>query len=357
MSALAPGAGEGAPAVLATAPVGPAVASWRDLAPAVGWYAANGDAVPRPDVLGRALFGVAQVLRGARLVATDPALRRAALVPSLLTIVGCGVLAAFATGEATDGDRNPLPTFQAYLTTFVALSSMPPTLLQRMWVKVALEARRVLGMSPGEEAFAGVGHVRVVAHELVKAVRQAVVVSIGLAPLLGVVRALPFGKHEAAALAAAWAFYWVVIDAFELPIEVIPGPRQGGPVPWYARLLAWGGAKHRLLRPIGWMGRFLARLTVPWHEEVHETERRRVETLGFGLAVGALCAIPVLGLFFRSVAIVGATGLVRLDEAAIAGPPEASPPSSQEMPPSQEMQPSPERQPEPDAPPPAPPPP
>ncbi|MFO0584165.1 MAG: EI24 domain-containing protein [Anaeromyxobacter sp.] len=346
MSALAPGAGEGAPAALATSPVGPAVAGWRDLAPAVGWYAANADAVPRPDVLGRALFGVAQVVRGARLVATDRALRRAALVPSLLTLVGCGVLAALATGEATDGDGKVLPTFQAYLATFVALSSMPPTLLQRMWVRVALEARRVLGMSPGEEAFAGVRYPRMVVHEFVKAVRQAIVVSIGLAPLLVVVRALPFGKQEAAALAAIWAFYWVVIDAFELPIEVIPGPRRGGPKPWYARLLAWGGAKHRLLRPLGWMGRFLARLTLPWHEEVHETERRRVETLGFGLAVGALCAIPVVGLFFRSVAIVGATGLVRLDEAAIAGPPEP-PPSPTEPPP----------EPAPDATPPSPPPP
>lgn len=314
---------EAPPEVLGTALVGPAVAGWRDVAPTVGFYAANAGALPRPEPLGRVVFGVAQVWRAARLVAADPALRRAALLPTLLTLAGCGVLAALFSGEASDGDGNALPTFQAYLATFVALSSMPPTLLQRMWVRVALEGRRVLGMAPGEEAFAGVGLVRMVWHESTKALRQAVVVSVGLLPLLAILKLLPFGSQEAAALAAVWAFYWIVVDAFELPIEVIPGPRRGAEPPWFGRLLRWAGSRSRLLRPLGWLGRLLAKLTRPWHEEVEATERRRWETVGFGLAVGALVAIPVVGLFFRSVAIVGATGIVRLDEGAIASPPPA----------------------------------
>jgi len=312
-------------AVLGTALVGPAVGGWRDLAPAVGFYAEHAEALPRPEPLGRMAFGVAQVWRAARLVATDPALRRAALLPTLLTLVGCGVLAAMVSGEATDGDGQALPTFQAYLATFVALSSMPPTLLQRMWVRVAVEARRVLGMAPGEQAFAGVPLPRLVWHESTKALRQAIVVSIGLFPLLVVLRMLPFGKQEAAALGAIWAFYWIIIDAFELPLEVIPGPRRGGAQPWFSRLMRWGAQKTRFLRPLGWLGRVLTRLTGPWHEEVEATERRRYETLGFGLAVGALVAIPVVGLFFRSVAIVAATGIVRLDEELIAGLPQAPP--------------------------------
>jgi len=85
------------------------------------------------------------VLHAARLVARDPDLRRAALVPTLLTLVGCGLLAALAGGDATDGDGNPLPTFQAYLATFVALSSMPPTAPAADVDRVALEARRALG--------------------------------------------------------------------------------------------------------------------------------------------------------------------------------------------------------------------
>jgi len=47
---------------------------------------------------------------------------------------------------------------------------------------------------------------------------------------------------------------------------------------------------------------------------VETTERRRWETIGFGLAAGVVLAVPGLGLFFRSVAIVAATGILRLDD-------------------------------------------
>jgi hypothetical protein len=294
---------------------GPAVVTWRDFAPAVGFYAAHAQAVPRPGPLDRTLFGVGQVLHAARLVARDPVLRRAALWPTLLTLAGCGLLAWISSeGQTGDPDTPRLPAFQAFLVSFVAISSMPPTLLQRMWLRVALEARRALGLGPGERAFDGVGHVRLVVRESVKALRQFLVVSIGLAPLLGLVRALPLGHQEAAALGTAWAFYWVLVDAFELPIEVVPGPRRGGGQPWYARGLAWIAGKSRFLRPFGWLGRMLARLTLPWHEEVEATERRRWEMLGFGLAAGAVLVIPVVGLFFRSVAMVAATGILQLDD-------------------------------------------
>jgi hypothetical protein len=169
-------------------------------------------------------------------------------------------------------------------------------------------------MTEGERAFAGVGHVRLLARESVKALRQFLVVTIGLAPLLGLVRALPFGHQEAAAVGAAWTFYWILVDAFELPIEVEPGPRRGGVEPWFARALRLWGGKSRLLRPLGWLGRFLGRLTRPWHEEVEATERRPWETIGFGVAAGLVLAVPVVGLFFRAVAMVAATGIVKLDD-------------------------------------------
>jgi hypothetical protein len=291
------------------------VGTWRDLAPAVGFYAANASAVPRPAPLDRALFGVGQVVHAARLVARDPALRRAALWPTLLTLAGCALLAGLATADrGGDPEASRLPVFQAFLVSFVAISSMPPTLLQRMWLRVALEARRALGLGEGERAFDGVGHVRLVLRESTKALRQFVVVSIGLAPLLGLVRALPLGHEEAVVIGSAWTFYWVLVDAFELPIEVLTGPRRGGGQPWFTRGLVFLARKSLLLRPFGWLGRLLGRLTRPWHEEVEATERRRWETLGFGLAAGAVLVLPVLGLFFRSVAMVAATGILALDE-------------------------------------------
>ncbi|WP_242338745.1 MULTISPECIES: EI24 domain-containing protein [Anaeromyxobacter] len=284
----------------------------RAAARAIAWYASNPAAAPRVSRLDRALYGVAQVLHAARLVAGDPALRRAALVPTAITFAGCALLATLATARADDPD--PAGTFHAFLVTFVALASMPPTLLQRLWLRVALEARRALGLPPGEDAFADVGYVRLVVAESAKALRQAIVVSIGIAPLLILVRILPFGTLEATLLAGAWAFYWLVVDALELPIEVLSGPRTGGPSPWYSRLLARAGRAAWVLRPFSALARFLDRLTRPWREEVAFTERHRFETLGLGVAVGAVLVIPVVGLFFRAIAIVASTAAVgRLD--------------------------------------------
>ncbi|WP_242345831.1 hypothetical protein [Anaeromyxobacter terrae] len=284
---------------------------------AIAWYAANPAAAPTASRLDRALYGVAQVFQATRLVATDPALRRAALVPTAITFAGCALLATLATAAADDPD--PAGTFHAFLVTFVGLASMPPTLLQRLWLRVALEARRAVGLAPGEDAFAEVGYLRLVVAESAKALRQALVVSIGIAPLVLLVRILPFGTFEATALAGAWTFYWIVVDALELPIEVLVGPRTDGPSPWYSRLLGRAARASWLLRPLGALARFLDRLTRPWREEVAFTDRHRFETLGLGLAVGAVLAIPVVGLFFRSIAIVAATALVGRADGGTAG--------------------------------------
>lgn len=293
---------------------------------AVAFHAAWPEGLPAGGPLDRAAWGAGQALHAARLVGGDPALRRAALLPTALTFAACAALAAVATAsKVASGEASPAATFHAFLITFVALASMPPTLLQRMWVRVAREARRALGLPPGEDPYDAVGYLRMVARESGKAIRQAVVVSAGLFPVLLVVQLLPFGRLESALLVAAWAFYWIVVDAFELPIEVLPGPRGPAPEPWFARLLRAAGARSRLLRPFGWTGALLSRLARPWAHEAHFTERHPAETAGLGLAVGALLVVPGVGLCFRSVAIVAATALqARLEErspgAAGAGP-------------------------------------
>jgi hypothetical protein len=287
----------------------------REALRAVAWYADHADASPGPEPLPRALWAVGLTLRSARLVVSDRRLFRAALVPTVLTAAGCLALATWATLRADPEDREAGSTLWAFTVSFVALASMPPTLLQPLWVRLALEARRAVGLPPGEDPHAGAGFVRTVAVETVKALRQAVVVSAGLFPLLVLVKLLPFGRTEAAVLGGLWAFYWIVIDAFELPIDVIPGPRHPAAPPWYGRLLRRLGAWKRPLRAFAAFGRFLDRLTGPWHQEVRFTERHAWESAGFGLAVGAVLAVPVVGLFFRSVAITAATALVgRLGE-------------------------------------------
>jgi hypothetical protein len=144
--------------------------------------------------------------------------------------------------------------------------------------------------------------------------RQAAAAALSLLPFAIALQVLPFSGATKAVAAAAWAFYWLVVDAFELPMDVVPGPRRGAGAPWFARLLLEAGRLHRSLRAAAPAGRGLARLVAPWNEELGFTERHPWETAGFGLVMGTLLAVPVLGLFFRAVGITAATALLgRLD--------------------------------------------
>ncbi|HVO17984.1 MAG TPA: hypothetical protein VMU15_01935 [Anaeromyxobacter sp.] len=259
-------------------------------------------------ILARTRGGGALVLRAAALVARDRGLRRAVALPTLLTCLGCAALAAFLAWVLDQEDTTTLGRLHQFMTAFVALSSMPPTLLTRQWTRVALEARRALGLGPGEDSQAGRSYARALAGEWAKAVRQALVVGLGLSPLLLLLWVAPDGTWEV--LGVAWAFYWVIVDALELPIEVVPGPPPPAPVPWFTRGLARVGRTTVLVRPAAWAGGLAGRLSRPWAEEIHFTERRPWECLGFGLAAGALLAIPGLGLLFRAVVITGATSML-----------------------------------------------
>lgn len=274
--------------------------------------------------LDRALWGAGQVGRAVRVLLRDRRLLNAALLPTALTLSGCAALAWMGFG--LDDDEPTAGRFQVFLTAFIALSSMPPTLLQRMWIRVANEARRALGLPAGEDPFPGERYGRMLIREWGKAMRQAFVVSAGIVPLVAIVRLLPFGRSSGATLAAAWAFYWVVIDAFELPLEVVPGPRHGGPEPWFSRALRRVGRARRLLRPALWLARLLDGACRPWREEIAFSERHAWESAGFGAAVGAVLAIPIAGVFFRAVGIVGATALqARLAEGAAPGAADGQP--------------------------------
>jgi hypothetical protein len=319
----------------------------RQAREALAFYASEPTATARPGRLDRLLWGLGASSHAAGLLWRDRALLRAAALPTLLSLLGAAAVAGLVAGNGgtvSDGsiDLDPGQAasphgLQAFLVLFVAIASMPPTILQRQWMRVAHQARRALGLPPGEDPFPGESYVTMLWREGRKTVRQAVVVSMGLLPVVIFIRLLPFGDAEAALLGAAWTFYWVVVDAFELPIEVLVGPRHETPDPWYSRALGWLGRRSRLLRLFGWAGRMLRKLTRPWGEEVRFTERHPWETAGFATGVGVVLAIPVAGLFFRAVAITAATAMVgrlgspvepALDDlsAAKAPPPDPSPP-------------------------------
>jgi hypothetical protein len=281
---------------------------------ALRFYADHPDAPPRPEPLHRLLWGAGVSLSAARLVATDRGLRRAALLPTALTVAGCLVMAAVATSLADPDQRETAGAFQRFLVVFVALASMPPTILQRHWVRVANEARRALGYPQGEDPTAGHGLMGIWWHEGMKALRQAGATAASLVPFIVVLQFLPFRRTTRAVAIALWGFYWLIVDAFEIPMEVVPGPRRGGSAPWFARLLIAAPSLHGTLRPVAPAGRGLAWLSAPWHEGLRFTERHPWETAGFGLVMGTLLAVPVVGLFFRAVGITAATALLgRLD--------------------------------------------
>lgn len=250
--------------------------------------------------------GARQVVVAGRLLWHDAELRRAALVATLWTLAGCALVSFLALGPESKGHR-----LKAFFVAFAAATSLPPTLLYPLWVKLGQRARVALGGSPGDTAFAGRSYPRMLWSEGFRAVRQLLVVSAGLAPLFFLTEALlPGGRWLSVGLAAAWSLYWVVLDALELPMELAPGKLGEGSPTWFERGLKDFGAKSRLLRPFAWTGRWVGRLSKPWRHAVQFTERRPFETLGFGLAVGLVLLVPVLGIFFRSVAIAAATGLL-----------------------------------------------
>jgi len=277
----------------------------RDVARRLGRYASDGRARPGSSGSEQLLWGLAQVARAARLVASDRALLKAALVPTTLTFLGSAALAA---ALARSERRRYL---EAAFASFVAISSMPPTILWRQWQRVGLEARRAVGASPGEEEHPGKSLAWIILHELMKAARQAAAVAAALAPVYAVVEVLPFVGHGLTlVLGALWAWYWVVLDAFEIPVELAPGQLDAGEPTWFERPLHSLGRRFRLLLPLRWAGRFVGWLSRPWRHEARFTERHPWATAGFAIATVAFLAIPVLGVFLRVVAITAATILL-----------------------------------------------
>ena len=286
-----------------------------DLARRVRRFAAEGGAAPGDAALDQLLWGLAQVGRGARLLATDRALLRAAALPTALTLGGAAALAALLAsqheGHLLDGA----------FALFVAISSMPPSILWRQWVRVGLEARRAAGAPPGEEERPGEPYLRVLLREGVKTLRQGALVAFGLLPVAAVVELVPWVGHwVTVAVGAAWAWYWVVLDALEIPVELRPGKLDTGPPTWFERALGAAGARSRWLLPLSAAGRLSGRLARPWRHEAALTERHPWTSAGFALAAVAFLALPVVGVFFRAVAIAAATLLVVDGEARAAGP-------------------------------------
>lgn len=254
-------------------------------------------------------FGVQQPLLGLRVVLREPALRRIAVVPIAFLMGVCLLVAA--------SKSDPRAAIELFFATMLSLAAVPVVLFGRTYRRLAAAARGPLGLSPREPARpslrAAIGD----------AIRQTILVAIGLVPVYVVVEFLAGwdsigGLFVGIAwlLGVLWTLHWISIEALDNAQTLAPGAApadaqqaiDAAADPWFVRL--YGGP----LRPFG---RLLRRLSRPWRRELEVLARAPELVLGFGLGVAGLLLIPMGALVFRPAAVVGGVHLLgRLERAA-----------------------------------------
>lgn len=255
---------------------------------------------PPPARSGAALlaWGLAQPLLGLRLIGRHPGLLRSLILPIAVVLLIAGLS---ATGQGVDG--SPARMALRFYLAVAGLASVPSFLFANRYARLAARAHELLGHGPAEPRILG----------LVRRVRQiirfALVVAVPIAPVLWIVGAVPLlGAAVGFAVGAAWTLHWVVVEALD-NARVAGAPGATPPEwPWF---LAWAGRPdfsppHGLWRrPLAWAARHVRALTSPWHEEAALVAANPAASIGFGLAVAGLLAVPIVNLLFRPAVIVG----------------------------------------------------
>ncbi len=264
-------------------------------------------------------FGMQQPLHGLRVVLREPGLRRIAALPIVFLIVVCLLVAWTSEGDAVGGIR-------LFFATMLSLAAVPVVLFGRSYRRLAAEARVPLGLSPREAARPSL------VSAIGDAIRQTILVAIGLVPIYFLVELLPAwdggdGLFVALAwlLGALWTLHWISVEALDNAQTRVAGALEvdaqraidAAGDPWFVRL--YGGP----LRPFGGL---LRRLSRPWRRELAVLARAPELVLGFGLGVGGLLLIPLGALVFRPAAVVGGVHLLgRLEQAEAAAAPVKGP--------------------------------
>lgn len=247
------------------------------------------------------LYGLAQLPFGVRLLLRERELGKRAVVPVLVVTAICAIAAAGAArrGTAQDGAS-------AFFVTLVGIASMPPILFAGSFARLAAATRNGLGLGPR------VPHVRTLRALINESVAQAILLALGIVPLVVVAELVPeVGWLLALVLGGAWTLHWIVVEALDsartLPPELTPAP-ESGPTPWYARM--YERSARGPLAPLGRFGRLVGRLGRRWDHEVATIEARPWIAAGFAVGAALLLAIPGLNLLFRPAVVVAAAHLL-----------------------------------------------
>jgi hypothetical protein len=268
---------------------------------------------PRSLPLDLAVYGAAQPLLGFRTLLRDRELLREALIPVAWLAGFCSLVPSFQ-GDALFSTAWVVTFYK----TFALLAPVPSILFSRHYARFAALVRFRLGLGtfgprelPLKEACR-------------RAVKQAVLTGVAMAPFVLLLDHLPLGGVLSGALLALWGLQCVVTDAFD-DANVLPPGRTlqeveaeallRNPSPWFVRLFGQiavrlPGRLAPVKRAVGAFARFLDWLARPWREEFALSERHLGASLGFALATAGLLATPVLNLLFRPITIAGATHLM-----------------------------------------------
>jgi hypothetical protein len=259
----------------------------------------------------QALYGFAQPILGARVLLADPELLKEALYPAGLLAAACALYAS--VGNETYGNWGTW--LKCFYKAFAALAPLPSFFFANHYARLAAMMRWRMGFGacgPREMPW------RLLAGRMI---RQALIVAIGVAPLLVLAQLVPaVGDFVSAAIFGIWSLHWVVADAFDDAQVRLPGESlkeslqrdRDAPEPWFVRMLRRTAARLPgiLGGPLRLFARLCDKLALDSRGEIARMEANRALSVGFSVSTAALLATPVLNLLFRPIIIAGSSHLL-----------------------------------------------
>lgn len=256
-------------------------------------------------------YGLAQPFLGLRVIARSPELQGLALAPAVGVML-VGVLA----GVGVAAQEGLVRGLVAWWLTVAALAPVPSVLFGRLYAHMAARSRPLLGLSAHEP------YRRRLLQLIAEAVVQLLVLGLGVLPYTALTGLVPgIGAPLALALQGAWTLHWIVVEGYDNSRTLPPGTtvaqleRLGhdrGGAPWFHRLYE-GSPRPLLLAPLlallGMLSEVVTSLARAWRVEVDLVEDEPWISLGFGLGVVVMLAIPGLNLVFRPAVVVGGVHL------------------------------------------------
>ncbi len=280
----------------------------------------RGVQVPPAGEADQALYGFAQPILGVRVLLADPALLKEALYPAGVLGAACALYASVSANAVGWAGW-----FGCFYKAFAAMAPLPSFFFANHYARLAAMIRWRMGFgacAPREMPW------RLLASRMA---RQAMIVAIGVAPLLWLTKALPgVGDWLSYAVLGVWSLHWVVADAFDdaqvcLPGETLKeslGRDRAAPEPWFVRWLNRGARRLPgfLAAPVRLFARICDRLALDSRGEIALMESNRALSVGFSLSTAALLATPVLNLLFRPIIIAGSSHLLgQLEREEVSG--------------------------------------